>query len=262
MSAPLVIAAHGTRLPEGQAECRRLIARVAGLLPGVAVSGAYVELDSPTIPDAVAAALASGGSARPGLPDRPRAVVMPLMLGRGGHAIEDIPDGIEAGGGVIGRSVSYAAHLGPDARLRAVLHERIAACLDAPEGRWEASEVHVACLGRGCSVAEANADHVRLTRLLFEEGEFADVQPAFIQVAHPSLVEALERARLVGASRIVVVPNFLFPGRLERWMRRDAAAWAHGQAGVDVRVAGVIGDCDALAQVVIDRYHEALEVGA
>ena len=51
----LVIAAHGTRLPEGQQACRALIDRVKTLLPGVTVYDAYVELDTPTIEDAVAA---------------------------------------------------------------------------------------------------------------------------------------------------------------------------------------------------------------
>ena len=41
----LVIAAHGTRLPEGQQACRALIDRVKTLLPGVTVYDAYVELD-------------------------------------------------------------------------------------------------------------------------------------------------------------------------------------------------------------------------
>mgnify|MGYP000269976028 CR=1 FL=1 len=48
----LVIAAHGTRLPEGQQACRGLVDRVRTMLPGVRVLDCYVELDTPTIPDA------------------------------------------------------------------------------------------------------------------------------------------------------------------------------------------------------------------
>ena len=85
----LVIAAHGTRLPEGQQACRALIDRVKTMLPGVTVYDAYVELDTPTIQDAVAAALAESSD--------DHVVVVPLMIGTGGHVRDDIPEGIEGG---------------------------------------------------------------------------------------------------------------------------------------------------------------------
>lgn len=115
----LVIAAHGTRLPEGQQACRALIERGAKtLLPGVTVYDAYVELDTPTIADAVAAALAE-------LSDD-HVVVVPLMIGTGGHVRDDIPEGIEGGRELAGSgSVSYAQHLGSDPLLRAAARERI-----------------------------------------------------------------------------------------------------------------------------------------
>lgn len=248
---PLVIAGHGTRVPEGEAECRRLVERVALLLPDVRVSDAYVELVAPSIADSVEEALLAGDG---------RTVVVPLMLGAGGHVLEDIPEGMDAGRARAprpGTTLTYAAHLGPDPRLRAAVRERVAAAA----GDWKPEETTVVFLGRGCSLAEANADHVRLGRLLYEEGGYADVVPAFIQVTRPTLVDGLDRALATGARRIVVAPHFLFPGRLERWMRRDVAAWGIAHSDASVRVADVIGDCDELAGVVVDRYRAALATG-
>jgi len=245
---PLVIAAHGTRIPEGQETCRSLIERVARLLPTVRVTGAYVELQAPAIADAVGEALAAGDG---------HAIVVPLMLGAGGHVLEDIPEGINAGRQLAQRpdaTLTYTAHLGPDPRLRAAVRQRIAAA----SGEWAPAETAVVFLGRGCSVADANADHIRLGRLLYEEGGYTDVVPAFIQVTRPSLIEGLDRAHATGAQQIVVSPNFLFPGRLERWMRRDVAAWAAEHPQALVRVAHVIGDCEELASVVADRYQAAV----
>ncbi len=71
-------------------------------------------------------------------------------------------------------------------------------------------------LGRGCSLPEANADHVRLGRMLLEEGGYADVVTGFIQVARPGLSGALDRAYSHGGRQIVVMPHYLFPGRLQR----------------------------------------------
>ena len=250
MNTPLVIAAHGTRLPEGQAACRALVARVASMLPGVEVVGAYVELDSPTIADAVAGAL--GGSAEG------RVAVVPLMLGAGGHVLEDIPDAVAEGvAEVPGGRATRSRHLGPDPRLRSAVRQRIAAA----SGEWAAAETTVVFLGRGCSVADANADHVRLGRMLFEEGGYREVLPAFIQVTRPSLIGALDAAYATGTRRIVVSPNFLFPGRLQVWMEREVTAWAAAHPDVEARVADVIGDCDELAGVVVDRYREADALG-
>lgn len=242
----LVIAAHGTRLPEGQQAVRALVARVRGMLPGVRVLDAYVELDVPTIADAVTDALESD-------PDR-RVVVVPLMVGTGGHVRVDIPAGIAAGRTrVVGGSVTYTAHLGPDPRLRAAVHQRIGAAL----GQWTPAQTSVVFLGRGCGVTDANADHVRLGRLLFEEGSYADLVTGFIQVARPDLGGALDQAYAHGGRRIVVMPHYLFPGRLWHWAHQQADAWAAQHPDAEVRLAEVIGDCDELAGVVVDRFHEA-----
>lgn len=243
MTTPaLLIAAHGTRVPEGQDAARALAARVARLLPEVTVRDSYVELTDPPIPDALAELAASGP-----------VVVVPLMVGAGGHVLEDIPEAI---GSVPGAVVARAEHLGPDPRLRAAARARIAA---ASEG-WAADEVAVVFLGRGCSVADANADHVRLGRMLWEEGGYAHVTAAFIQVTHPTLAEGLDAAYATGARRVVVSPHFLFPGRLERWAHQQVAAWSASHPDCEVRVAAVIGDCDDLAHVVIDRYRAAARV--
>ena len=245
----LVIAAHGTRLAEGQQACRALVERVRGLLPGVAVLDSYVELDSPGIAEAVAAGLASD-------PDQ-QVVVVPLMIGVGGHVREDIPEAIEAGRGRVGRGrVRQTPHLGPDPRLRAVARQRIGAA--APD--WSAAETSVVFLGRGCSVPEANADHVRLGRLLWEEAGYRDLVSGFSQVSQPDLTTALDQAYAHGGRRIVVMPHYLFPGRLERWAQQQAATWAQAHPDAEVRVAEVLGDCDELAALVIERYRAAAAI--
>lgn len=238
----LLIAAHGTRIPDGQDAARALTARVAAMLPEVDVRDGFVELTEPLLVPALS-----------GLADTDHPIVMvPLMLGAGGHVRDDIPEAIEAVGE--GTRVVRGEHLGPDPRLRAVVRERIAGVL----GDWTPQEVAVVFLGRGCSVADANADHTRLGRMLWEEGGYAFVVDAFIQVTHPTLSEGLSLASSTGARRIVVSPHYLFPGLLENWAHDEAARWCAEHPDAEVRIAPVIGPCDALASVVIDRYREAV----
>lgn len=242
----LVIAAHGTRLPEGQQACRELVDRVRAMLPGVRVLDAYVELDEPAISVAVTDALETD-------PAR-HAVVVPLMIGTGGHVREDIPSEIAAGKQELsGGTVTYTPHLGPDPRLRSVVRDRIAAAAD----EWPAAQTSVVFLGRGCSHTDANADHERLGRVLLEEAGYADLVTGFIQIARPDLPGALDRAHAHGGRRIVVMPHYLFPGRLQHWAQQQAADWASQHPNTEVRVAEVIGSCDELAAVVVDRYLSA-----
>ncbi|MEA5155485.1 CbiX/SirB N-terminal domain-containing protein [Raineyella sp.] len=239
---PLVIAAHGTRDPEGARAALALADLVRQVLPDVTVSIGFVELTTPGIADAVATA------AR----DTPQVVVVPLMLGNGGHVRRDIPEALEAGRArVPGSRVAYAPHLGPDPALRALTLDRIRAVL----GDWAEPATTVVLVGRGCSIAGTNAEHVALARLLEEEGAFAQVLPAFLQVTGPDLPAALDRAVRLGAERIVVAPNFLFPGSMRTWTGDQVAAWRDARpAAPPVRVAEVIGPCAGLAAVVADRY--------
>ncbi|SHJ68582.1 sirohydrochlorin cobaltochelatase [Tessaracoccus bendigoensis DSM 12906] len=247
MSTPLIIAAHGTRDAEGEAVCRSLAERVAGMLPDAKVALGFVELSEPSIPEALTEVLTDG----PGH----RAVVVPLMLGTGGHVRSDIPEFIaEALQHVPAARIDYAGHLGADPRLVSVVRDRIAAAL----GDWDPARTTLVFVGRGALVPDANADHVRLARMHYEEGGWADVEAAFIQVTRPSLPEALDRAYAAGARQLVVMGHWLFPGRLRQWTIEQSEAWADAHPYAQVRVAEVIGDCDELAEVVVDRYRETL----
>ena len=241
---PLVIAGHGTRVAAGAAQAAELVARVRALLPDVQVEAGFVELTEPPIADALAPLLAEHG----------RAVVVPLMIGSGGHVRDDIPDAIADAPTQPGAAVAYTRHLGSPKALLAAVQARI----DAARGEWAAADTDVILVGRGCSIAETNADHVRLTRLVFEAGGYRQVAAAFIQVARPSLPEALAQAATSGSRRIVVMPHFLFTGRLDQWTQQQTAEFVAAHPQVEVRVAGVIGACDELAEVVVQRYREGV----
>jgi Uncharacterized conserved protein len=68
----------------------------------------------------------------------------------------------------------------------------------------------------------------------------------------------LDRCAALGAQRIVVLPYFLFSGVLPDRVVAQAEAWAEGRPDTPVICADVLGDTDALADLVIERYDEAL----
>lgn len=249
MKTPLIISAHGTRDTAGQRQTRELVELVRERIGDVDVHLGFVEIDEPSIATALGAALGSGADG---------AVVVPLMMGTGAHVRHDIPEAIaEAAAEHPHAEVRYARYLGHDPRLLAELGRRIE---EASEG-WDPRDVSVALLGRGAAVAQANADHARLARLVQERGTAARVWPAWAQVARPGLPEVLNDLVAVGGEnpKIVVAGNLLFEGRLSTWQREQVAAWQERHPEAEVRVAEVIGPVEALADVVIDRYREALE---
>jgi sirohydrochlorin cobaltochelatase len=246
----LLLAAHGTRDPAGVAGFQALAARVADLArpDGIEVAGGFIELSAPPLRDAVTslagAPLASTGPAR--------VVAVPLMLVAAGHAKGDIPAALaREQARHPGVSFTYARTLGPHPALIGLLDTRVAAVAgDTPPA--------VLVVGRGSTDPDANADVVKTARLLWEGREYPLSETAFVSLARPDVTEGLERCRLLGARRIVVARYFLFPGVLPDRVAEQAAEYAAAHPGLDIAVAGVLGDCDEIAALVLERYREAL----
>jgi sirohydrochlorin cobaltochelatase len=260
---PLLIIGHGTRDATGVAQFRQLIRRVrdqsAGRLP--AVDGGFIELSAPSVSEVVpglaGARLADGGPAE--------LVAVPLVLSAAGHGKGDIPAAL-AREQVRhpGLRYRYGRPLGPHPVLLDVLEARIDAAL-APEARGvdgrgaEArAGTHVVLVGRGSTDPDGNAEVAKVARLLWEGRGYADVTLSFISLTGPSVPASLEQARRLGAERIVVAPYFLFAGVLPDRVAAQAGAFAERHREIDVRVAGLIGACDELAGLVLERYAEAL----
>lgn len=86
MAAPdlhaTVLFAHGSRDPAWRAPIEAVAARMAALQPGALVRCAYLELDTPDLPTAIAELLHAGAT---------HITVWPMFLGSGRHAREDLP---------------------------------------------------------------------------------------------------------------------------------------------------------------------------
>src|SRR6516165_5491845 len=250
-SPPLLLVGHGTRSDAGVAEFTRFVglvrARTRDRVP--AVDGGFIELARPSVADAVAR-LAAPAS------DGPRPIVaVPLVLTAAGHGKGDIPAALARElRRHPGLSYRYGRPLGPHPVLQDVLEARIGAVLaGAPR-----QDTCVVLAGRGSTDPDANAEVAKVARLLWEGRGYAGVEYAFISLAEPSVPAALGRAARLGARRIVVAPYFLFAGVLPDRVTAQSREFAAAHGALDVRVAGLIGDCAELAGLVLVRYDEAL----
>ena len=242
---PLLLAAHGTRDPAGVAAFRALATRVADLAgrDGTQVAGGFIELSAPALREAVSL-LASTSPAR--------LAAVPLMLSAAGHAKGVIPAALaRERARHPGLTWTYARPLGPHPALLDLLADRIAAA-SGP------GTPAVLLVGRGSTDPDANADVVKTARLLWEGRDYPLAETAFVSLARPDVAEGLERCRLLGARRIVVARYFLFPGVLPDRVAEQAAAYAAAHPELEIECTDVLGDCDEIAALVWERYHEAL----
>ena len=78
----IVLFAHGSRDPLWRAPIEAVEAHIRAHHPGVAVRCAYLELTTPDLPQAVADLVDQGATA---------VTIVPMFLGTGKHAREDLP---------------------------------------------------------------------------------------------------------------------------------------------------------------------------
>lgn len=247
-NAAMLVVGHGTRSERGVGEFRSFIRRLQKRsdAPYPAAAGGFIELSDPPVTDAVGELVGDGHH---------RLVAVPLVLVAAGHGKGDIPASLQREQvRHPGMTYAYGRPLGPHPTLLDILEARI----DAALAGAERGSVHVLLVGRGSTDPDANAEIAKIARLLWEGRGYAGVEPSFVSLAAPGVPAGMDKLARLGAHRIVVAPYFLFPGVLPDRIVDQATAFAADHPGIEVGLAGLIGDCDELADLVIERYHEAV----
>lgn len=210
----LVCVAHGTRSGEGNAVASALTA-AAGARLGVEASVSYVELQQPSLADALAT------STEP-------AVVVPLLLSQGFHTRVDLPASSAAAPGL----VWTAPPLGPSALLAAAQAARLVEAGAAPGQP-------VVLVAAGSREASAAADLASAADLL------RGLWGGPVRVATVADGNVLDVVRPGDA----VSPYLLAPGFFSRRVRELALS-----AGAST-VADVLGVHAAVVDLVAERFH-------
>ncbi|WP_167100304.1 sirohydrochlorin chelatase [Mycobacterium sp. DL592] len=226
----LLLTAHGSADPRSAATTHAVAEQIRLLRPALDVSVAFCEKNSPNLRDALRA---TNGPA----------VVTPLLLASAYHARVDIPEMIADAGA----DVLQADTLGEDPRLVEVMRERLAQA-GIP---GDAENVGVLVVAVGSSHAQANARTATLGDALADGSRWAGVQVAYATGPQPSVLDGVELLRGRGASRVVLAPWFIAPGRIT-----DRVAEIAGAAGIVM--AAPLGAHPLVAQTVLDRFDLAV----
>lgn len=243
----LLLIGHGSRDDASNAEFEALVAEYREARPGVVVEHGYIELATPYLADALSA-LAARVS---------RVAVVPLFLFAAGHVKNDIPLALQkARAEHPGVRFSAARHLGVHPALVELAFERAAPALPAdPAARGRTALVVV---GRGSSDPDANGDLCKTARLIGEGRGLMLVEPTFIGVTRPSVPETLERVARQRPERVVIVPFFLFAGRLMTKLAEQVERFAAAYPWIRADVTPHLGRSSALAGLIDERARQAL----
>lgn len=237
----LLLVAHGSRLPAGQAEMRALADEVSRRRPSLPVELGYLELCDPP-----------AGRALDRLVDRgcDRVGIVPLMLHAAGHSKSDVPavvlDGRRRHPGM---EVLYGRPLGVDHALVSLAAKRVADAGGA--GR------PLAVISRGTSDPDANAEACRAARLVAESTGAPAVVTGFPGVTWPTVPEALDQLTRLAGGPVAIFSWFLATGVLLERIAGDVAALRH-RTGLDIAEGGWFGPDPIVAGLALDRFDEAL----
>ncbi len=237
----ILLVAHGSRSAAGQAEMAALASSIDAARPARDVRFGYLELCDPPAAAVMEEILAAGAR---------DIVVVPLMLHAAGHTKSDVPALVlEARARRPDARITYARPLGVDHALLSLGLRR----LDEAGGRG----LPLAVLSRGTSDPDANAEACRVSRLLAEMSGTRLAVSGFSGITWPSVPDALDQLRRLGAERVAVFAWFLATGVLLERMRDDYQRFG-AATGIEVHDAGYLGTGDELTTLVLERIDEAL----
>lgn len=187
----LLACSHGTRSVAGQGAVSALVRAVAADAPDLEVRQAFVDVEQPSVPDAVAEL--AGRDVR----------VVPLLLSAGYHVHVDLAAAVAAAP----PGVRLMPTLGPDPALVALLAERAARV-------GLRAEDTVLLAAAGSSDERAVAD-CRATAEAMAGRLGRPVTATFLSAARPAVADAVAEVRrgsIGSPGRVVVVCYLLAPG--------------------------------------------------
>lgn len=206
--AGVLICGHGSRAKVAQQEFSLLAAGIRARFPECNIGYGFLEYASPNIHMALDTLVANGVN---------KIYAVPGMLFRATHANNDIPSVLTTYMAQHpGVEIQYGRELGLHQEMIAAFELRILQAMGMQQipAAGALYDTMLVTVGRGTSVATANAEAARLGRIVAENLGFGWCETVYSGVTFPAVGVGLEMATKLGFKKIVVAPYFLFSGRL------------------------------------------------
>jgi sirohydrochlorin ferrochelatase len=118
----------------------------------------------------------------------------------------------------------------------------------------------VLLFAHGSSLEESNHAVHELAHQVEELGPCCYVRAAFLQLAHPTLEEAVAEAVAAGRRRVIVIPYFLTVGvHLQRDLPNLIAPLAQKYSALSIEVGQALEGHPLMASIILGRVEEVIQ---
>ena len=248
----IIICGHGSRAKIAEEEFSLLASGLRSRYPGLHIEYGFLEYSAPNIHMALDRLIEKGVK---------NIYAVPGMLFRATHAQNDIPSVLTTYmDRHPGLTIKYGQELGLHEEMIEAFQCRILEALDR-DSRPSAGELYdtmLVVVGRGTSVAAANAEASKLTRIVAENLGFGWCETVYSGVTFPSVGRGLEMAVKLGFKKIVVAPYFLFSGRLIGRINAYIEKVAAEHPDIEFHTADYLRDQSHVINTFIARIEETI----
>ena len=252
MSQTILLVGHGSRDADGNEEVEDFAAYWRSKRPQERIEVCFVEFAEVLVPEGLTRA-AKGST---------QVVVVPFILNAAGHVKMEIPEYIQTARKQF-PDVAFlcARHLGCNEPILKLLRMRLHSAmlsLDLPDPKNSG----VILLGRGSSDMSANGEVAKMARWVYETTRHDWVDYAFTGITYPRLETVAQRMAAHGMMQLIILPYYLFTGRLIKRIGRQVARLQQQYPHLAIAKAGYLGVNDTLVTLVDQRMAETVRLDA
>lgn len=247
MRETVLIIGHGSRDADGNQEVKDFAEYWHSKYPQERLEVCFIELAAPLLADGL----------RQAAQEADRVIALPLILNAAGHVKMEIPEAIRRARAEMPHvAFLYGRHLGCEEPILKLLRKRLHSAmvmLDMPDPK----NTGVLLLGRGSSDMSANAEVARMARWIFETTDHDMVEYAFTGITNPKLESSVQRMVRLGMMQMIILPYYLFTGRLIKRITRQVARLRTQYPQIAFAQAGYLGINDTLVTLLNQRLEKA-----
>lgn len=241
----ILLCGHGSREPVAIDEFMEVFRDLSLRCPERRCAFGFLDLVQPDLVTALHELYAAGAR---------RVVVAPLLLTAGGHLRRDIPRLLQ--GMPDGIVVLQAGALGAHEGMLRAARDRIEQVAVVCDWRDSRARTWLLVVGSGSADAEANDTITSIGSRLASDLGFGGGSTGFASGSGRPAHEALELALARGFRQILVLPYFLFAGRLLQRVIQ-ALRRAAGNTELPLAVATHLGNHPGVLEALLERVAEA-----
>ncbi|MBB1075456.1 sirohydrochlorin chelatase [Rhodoferax sp. 4810] len=239
----LLIVGHGTRFHGGNSETHAFIAQWQLRHPSWQITTCFIEYDDVLLDNGLDQAAAHASQVR----------VIPLILNAARHVKLEIPAAIAAARiRHPQHQFECAPHLGMGHEVCMMLQRQLQQLMTNC-GMPDPRTTGVILLGRGSSDASANGQLAKMARWLFEDNDHELIDLAFTGITWPRLETVVQRQIRLDMKQIMILPAYLFAGRLTERIALQVERLRHHYPTVTFALAQPLGTDTALFDLLDKR---------